>query len=379
MVSGRARWCASRNCERVTSCWQMTPSRTNAICERIAFRWSWASRGGRARLTTLSIGFEEAAWDEGRCARLVAERCRTDHREVMLRSRDLFEGLPGFFAAMDEPTVDGANAYFISRAARAAGLTVVLSGAGGDEVFLGYGHFRRARLLGLARAALGLLPPAAHRTAVALLQQGGRWSGRRGHDRIAYLERPTAESAYLLFRGLFAPRQIAELLGAEQRELDALGSPWPGLGGSGAGGTLDAFVALDFGHYLQNQLLKDTDVMSMAHSVEVRVPFLDHPLVEHVLALPRAWRLERGRPKALLLDALGDALPQEVWDRPKMGFTFPFESWLRERADELERRCLEPKLLRPAAVGAVWRQFRAGRVHWSRPWSLLVLAQFGSR
>jgi asparagine synthase (glutamine-hydrolysing) len=108
------------------------------------------------------------------------------------------------------------------------------------------------------------------------------------------------------------------------------------------------------------------------------VPYLDHRLIEHVLGLPAALRLDRGRPKALLLDALGEDLPREVWDRPKMGFTFPFEPWLRLRALELEVACFDQKLLQRRAVEAVWREFRAGRLHWSRPWALLVLSRFES-
>ena len=117
--------------------------------------------------------------------------------------------------------------------------------------------------------------------------------------------------------------------------------------------------------------------MSMAHSIEVRVPYLDHRLVEHVLALPAGVKLDRTRPKPLLLSALGDRLPREIWDRPKMGFTFPMGRWMLERAADLERVCLEDKRLQRPAVEAVWRAFAAGRCHWSRPWALVVLARFG--
>ncbi len=337
-----------------------------------------ASRLRGRRLTTLSVVFDEPHWSEARYARQVAERFGTDHREVALSSREVFDALPEVFAAMDEPTVDGVNAYFVSRAARQAGLTVVLSGTGGDEVFLGYAHLRRARLLDRARVGLGLLPRWIRRSAIALGQWGGRAAGRLGADRLAYLEEPTAEGAYLLVRGLFSPRQIAKLFGTDERELQALGPLSPAAGRLGSQPLLDSLTALEFDHYLQNQLLKDTDVMSMAHSVEARVPYLDHRLVEHVLGLPAAFRRDGARPKALLLDAVGDDLPREVWDRPKMGFTFPFEPWLRQRAAELQRACLEQKALQPAAVEAVWREFSAGRLHWSRPWALFVLSQFES-
>jgi asparagine synthase (glutamine-hydrolysing) len=132
----------------------------------------------------------------------------------------------------------------------------------------------------------------------------------------------------------------------------------------------------ELGHYTQNQLLRDTDVMSMAHSLEVRVPLLDHRLVELVLQLPTAYKLNGGSPKPLLRQAAGDLLPELVSQRrDKQGFTFPFTRWLRGP--------LRPLLaqygggmagwLDRAAVTAVYRGFERGRVHWSRAWALVVL------
>jgi asparagine synthase (glutamine-hydrolysing) len=108
------------------------------------------------------------------------------------------------------------------------------------------------------------------------------------------------------------------------------------------------------------------------------VPYLDHRLVEYVMGLPPALKLDRDRPKPLLLDALGDSLPREVWDRPKMGFTFPFELWMRQRADELQALSVDQIPLERKAVEGIWREFRAGRLHWSRAWVLVVLASFAA-
>jgi asparagine synthase (glutamine-hydrolysing) len=116
--------------------------------------------------------------------------------------------------------------------------------------------------------------------------------------------------------------------------------------------------------------------MSMAHSVEMRVPYLDHRLVVRVLSLPARFKLDRERPKPLLLDALADRIPRAVWDRPKMGFTFPMARWMRERAPELRATSLESKLLDRRAIERVWDGFRRGRDHWSRPWALYVLSKF---
>jgi asparagine synthase (glutamine-hydrolysing) len=327
-------------------------------------------------VSTLSIAFEESAYSEATYARLVAERYGTAHREVVLRARDLFDGLPRIFAAMDEPTVDGVNTYFVSEAAKRAGLTVVLSGTGGDELFFGYDHFRRSAALDRLRRLLSAMPVQARRVLIKAALRGGAAVGRPGLDRLQYLEQPSFDNVYLLVRGVFSPRQIQDLLGIGQAELEAWGPPLPPVDDARTGGMLGAFGRLEFTHYLQNQLLRDADVMSMAHSVETRMPYLDRRLVEYVMGLAPALKLDRDRPKPLLLEALGDALPREVWDRPKMGFTFPFDLWMRQRAEDLEAASASTKWLQRSAVETVWREYKAGRVHWSRPWALVVLAAF---
>jgi asparagine synthase (glutamine-hydrolysing) len=277
---------------------------------------------------------------------------------------------------MDEPTVDGVNTYFIARAARNVGLTVVLSGTGGDEVFLGYNYFRKARMVERLVHTLRMLPGGVRRRLISAGTLGGGWLRQFGVEKVRYLDQPVAEHAYLLFRGLYGPREIVELLGIEERELESLGPLVPDAACTHVASLFDCFTLLEFQHYLQNQLLKDTDVMSMAHSVEVRVPYLDHGLVEYVLGLPQPLKFDGSRPKPLLVGALGEDLPREVWDRPKMGFTFPFDTWLRQQSDELESYCLESKLLRRNAVVDMWQRFRARRVHWSRVWALVVFSRF---
>ena len=336
-----------------------------------------AAEGRPQPLTTLSVAFEERALSEAAYARRMAARVGADHHEVLLRAPDVFADLSAFFAAMDQPTVDGLNTWCIARAAREAGLTVVLSGLGGDEVFWGYDHLRRTAALGLARAVMAALPAAVRRGVTRLGPMAGALLARPGLDRLTALEAPTPPGVYHLVRGLFPRATVRDLLGASEGDLEAAAPALTGDARAGAGDLREALTRLEFSHYLGDQLLRDTDVMGMAHSIEARVPYLDHRLVETVLGLPAALKLDRARPKPLLLDALGDRLPREIWDRPKMGFTFPMAAWMRERAPELERLCLEDKRLQRSAVEAVWSAFAAGRSHWSRPWALLVLAHFG--
>jgi asparagine synthase (glutamine-hydrolysing) len=335
-----------------------------------------ASRLRDRPLITVSLVFDERAYSESRFSNLVAKRYGTDHHELLLRSEDFVDELPRVFAAMDQPTADGVNTYFVSRAARAAGLTVALSGTGADEVFLGYRHLRSASALEVPWRVLRVLPSAVRK---AVLRAGMRLAeaGRRRElPKLAYLENPSsAANAYLVFRGLFTPAQTAQLLDDSRLGLET--QVLPSVDGRlRHQSLLQAFTLLDFEHYLQNQLLKDSDVMGMAHSLEIRVPYLDHELVQRAVGVSPAERIQPGLNKPLLLWAAGESLPREVWQRPKMGFTLPFGEWLRRWGQELRAATLECGFLRRQEVERVWAGFLSGRVHWSRPWALAVLARF---
>ncbi|MFQ5663086.1 MAG: asparagine synthase (glutamine-hydrolyzing) [Terriglobia bacterium] len=338
-------------------------------------------------LRTFSVVFPEDESDEAACAQRVAGEFRTAHHELALDEAELLRQLPGALAAMDQPTADGINTYLVSGAVRQAGLKVALSGLGGDELFGGYTTFRRAprlarlesvcaRLPRLGRHALarlvGALPRATdgHRKLRALLHGGG-----------AAFPDPV-----FLLRALFLPDQVAELLtpdailGLDYSEYAARLQPL-----LAQARVLDPFTRvswLELRHYLLNTLLRDTDQMSMAHSLEVRVPFLDHRLVEAVLALPGTAKANGRVPKPLLVGSLPRALPAEIVRRPKRGFTLPFERWLRgQLRAEVEARLLQPSaplagVLRPEAIAEVWRSFLARRHSWSRPWTLYVLLRW---
>lgn len=336
-----------------------------------------ASARAAAPLTTLSVVFDDESLSEARYARKVAERYQTDHREISVSADDFVETLPGVFDAMDSPSVDGVNTYFVSRAARQAGLTVVLTGLGGDEVFLGYPHHKTLSRLA-PYAGLFARLPAGVRAAVAATARSVT-----GKNKLDYLAEPSASNLYRMFRGLFSPRQVAGLVKDSHGRGAIPARQNVSIGGVGVGGSprelLDAAVRLEFEHYLQHQLLRDTDAMSMAHSIEARVPFLDHRLVDAVYRLPHRAKLARGVNKPLLLGALEDPLPREVWDRPKQGFTFPFRQFLLAHRDQFRDRAHSEDAFRPGAVDQVWNEFENGRAHWSRPWALVAFSEWVER
>ena len=219
---------------------------------------------------------------------------------------------------------------------------------------------------------------------------GGRFmSGDGGRKIAALLNSPESlPDPFYFGRALFTPAQVSELMkGAGTAPDKSLWWKW--LASSVMQSRdLDPFAAvscMELQSYLVSTLLRDTDSMSMAHSLEVRVPFLDHPLVEFVTQLPEELKLNKGIPKALLVSALGDLLPSEVVSQRKRGFTFPWASWVRGPLKKtLERGLseLSPALAEILDAGAarnVWQSYLEGKTTWSRPWSLYVLNEWTKR
>lgn len=334
------------------------------------------SQVAKERPRTFSVVFAEKKFSEASHARLVAERFGTDHREIHLTEKALVEMLPAACLSMDQPTMDGINTYVISKAVRETGITVALSGLGGDELFAGYPSFRRVRGAGI----LGRVPSWVRRASAAagarILNHTTRQ--RKAWDFLAADGSPG--SVYALSRELFSAGEIAALMngasppGTLRASIDRFPDD-----------PVNAMSLFELKGYMANTLLRDTDFMSMAHALEVRVPFIDSTIVPQVLKVPGEWKLDSRRPKPLLLDAVGALLPEEVWRRPKMGFTLPFERWmlgaLAEEIDDVlsnNRVSLSMIGLDSSEVQRVWRKFQVdpAAVGWSRPWALYILARW---
>src|SRR5579864_9462778 len=337
-------------------------------------------------LHTFTVIFPEQEFSEADPARATAKKFGTHHEELLLDGAEMLAHLDDAVDALDQPSMDGINTYFVSWAARRAGLKVALSGLGGDEIFGGYSTFASGPKA-VRVAAFGKNIPRGVRGATAAAV--GRAGGGRGDGgrKLAALWRNSEAlpHPYYFTRTLYTPDHVAALRGTDAASGDD--RPWRKWMEESAreASALDSFNAiscLEARSYMVNTLLRDTDSVSMAHSLEVRVPLLDHVLVEFVSRLPASLKVKRGVNKALLVEALKGLLPEEIIGRRKRTFTFPWERWLR---GSLAARVsagindMAPALaahLNKDAVRAVWLAFEASKTNWSRPWSLYVLNQW---
>ncbi len=340
-------------------------------------------------LHTLTVVFPEQRFSEAKISRETAKRFKTRHQEILLAPDALVAQLEDAVKSLDQPTMDGLNTYFVSRAARQAGLKVALSGLGSDEIFGGYSTFvstpRAAFVAGLGR---WIPRPFRRLTASVAVRIAAGDAVRKAA--AAWRSPKDFPHAYYFTRLLFTPSRIRRLLApyfesneySKDREF-----PWRARmrETTRQAGLLDSFTSvscLELQSYMVNTLLRDTDSASMANSLEVRVPFLDHRLVEFVGRLPKNTKYTPNVPKSLLVEALSDLLPDEVVGQSKRTFTLPWDVWLRgplgvRLSQDLAN--LTPQLrqyLNPRAVRGAWQNFVIGQTNWSRPWSLFVLNEW---
>ena len=304
-------------------------------------------------LHTLSLVFEDQQFSEQVFQEIVVERSGAQHQSFLVKKQDFEESLDDIFKAMDQPSTDGINSYFICKYARKAGLKAVLSGLGADELFGGYPSFKRIKQFGLLNKLPGALLGLAH------------LDPKDSHRKIAFLKRKDPVGEYLFYRGYFTPQETASLLGASIKEVDeALRViQVPEFVSQLSDGNRVSY--LESSIYMQSQLLKDTDVMSMWHGVEVRVPFLGRDLIKAVQSISSQTKFGNERSKYLLIESCRDILPREIWDRKKQGFVLPFSKWMKGKH-------LSGELEQFRGNNRLHERFNKGKLAWSRYWAYLL-------
>jgi len=326
---------------------------------------------------TFSIVFDEAKYDERKYSRLAAKHIGTDHTELELRGGTVRKDLPQALSAYDQPSIDGLNTYFVSKVTKEAGLTVALSGVGGDEIFGGYDGYSKSLLAerwGKPIQAFASFVPG------PLCRMLNRWNGSEPIRKVLSLLN-TRRHPYFISRRLFSNWQIGQLLHRdiprisswEPETFDRIEREVKGYD------SINRTSAFELQTYMLSTLLRDTDQMSMAHALEVRVPLIDHKLVEFLFTLPGYLKVDKNFPKPLLTKALDNDIPKECIFRPKRGFELPFEVWLREKLQEemkesfLNSREDEAWPLGKKGLSQIWQEFQRGKLNWSRMWGIYVL------
>jgi asparagine synthase (glutamine-hydrolysing) len=359
---------------------------------------SLAQRASATPVHTFTLAFEEEEFNEAPAARRISEAIGTRHEEVILTQERFVSELEAALDSLDQPTFDGLNAYYMSRAVREAGLKVALVGTGGDELFGGYTSFRDLPVImrwsrGVRWMPLAVQIAVARGAAAAMSRSPGaippqtRWAKlpdmvRRADDLL---------SLYQFAYALFLPGFQRELLAdpAAGGLVDGLPAPMRAhLALATRSRTpLSAISVMEQRLFLGERLLRDNDAASMGASIEQRLPLVDQVLFEAIDSLPDAVRYRPlGRKDLLRRTGLG-GLDPALFERPKSGFVLPYDRWIRLGLGRVmdatlrDAESVRPTGLNPEAVQRLWRAFLDGApgIYWSRVWALFVLIRWCHR
>lgn len=312
-------------------------------------------------LQTFTIGFPQKTHDERSIARLVAQKAGTTHHELEISPDQCLVWVREAVNSLDLPSVDAINTYIVSRAVKDSGLKVALSGLGGDELFGGYPSFKKVPWLQL----LNLLPKKAIPSLISLFPNSVQ-------EKLYGLEDYSAVGLATASRRFTSVSTLSNI--DLDKGIPYIPPPPPGLDSMGLISWAEIYG------YMIPMLLRDSDQMSMAVGLEIRVPFLDHELLEEVVGVQEKFKQKNGI-KGLLVEAFKQDLPVEVYDRPKQGFTLPMDAWIR---GPLNTFVEEGLLIVSDHMSTIYplaqlEAYNKGRVHWTRLWLWVTLGHWLSR
>ena len=328
-------------------------------------------------VSTINLSFDIEAMDEGELAQCAAMELGAQHQRINLTADDARESIANAVRSLDQPSGDGINVGLVSRAAVQSGLKVAVNGVGGDELFGGYSTFGALERVLNIHQRLSRLPASESLRRLALFGiQGLPSSQKRSGFRRALQHGETLAGAYFSVRGLFSVEQAARLLAPDARatvahidpvaELDARTQPEEVP-------SEQRMAYLEVQQYLQMQLLRDADIMSMKHSLEIRTPLVDHVLYRELFKVPAALR-QAGPAKRRLRQATRPPLAERYWKRKKMGFDLPWEDWMRSK--EFPWSLPQHEIFESDALKDLESSFVRRQISSSRVWALVALAPF---
>lgn len=320
-----------------------------------------AGRALGKQLKTFTVGFPNSSdHDERDIAQQVATLAGSEHHEIDVDEHTCLDWVKEAVLSFDIPSVDAINTYIVSKAVQQSGVKVALSGLGGDELFGGYPSFSSVPIL----SNLRYLPNSLRRLLIDRLPNSYR-------EKLAGLTDMNTVNL-----------TVARRRFVSKDKLNSMGLPdgTPAIPFVPSG--LDTTGQISWGEmqgYMVPMILRDSDQMSMAVGLEIRVPFLDHELVEAVLDMPRQCKEGKGT-KPLLVKAFQKELPSVVYNRPKQGFSLPMDSWIRGPLDSFTEDGIQAAshLLKTTAPTDSWQAFKEHKLHWTRIWSWCVLGHWAS-
>ncbi|RYG04534.1 MAG: asparagine synthase (glutamine-hydrolyzing) [Chitinophagaceae bacterium] len=328
-------------------------------------------------VNTFTVGFNEPDFDESEYAGIIASKFKTNHSRVLLEPQSFLDELLNSLDAMDTPSGDGVNTYVVSKAIRQSGLTVALSGIGGDELFAGYPFFKQFLKLRKLKIAWPLVK--AGGAAIKVAKNIGAAAVSDKLINLATAKGDSIEYLYPEFRRVISPQLLSKITKLDstrpalvQSELQKMADKIHSFP------QLSQVTIAELKGYTQHTLLKDTDQMSMAVSLEVREPFFDHKLISYVLAIPDSVK-RPSYPKQLLVESLGDLLPREIVFRKKKGFVLPWNQWmkesLREFCEQRLHRIAERDFVNKIELLEHWQKFLSGdpSARWMEIWLFVTL------
>lgn len=339
-----------------------------------------AELSGDEPINTFTISFDEKEYDESAYAQQVATQYKTNHQRILIQPNEFLYSIEDILGAMDMPSGDGPNSYLVSRETRKAGIKVAMSGLGGDELFVGYNKFLIYHRV-MKNKWILQFPVPVRKGIARMISMAGQ---NHQSAKLAFMlgiKKWELSTIYPLLRRAYSHDDSQRLLThGNQKDFvtEALEETSKQISG------MEYFSQATVGElevYTRDVLLRDTDQMSMAHALEVRVPFFDYRLIEYVLSLPDKIKYPHS-PKKLLVDALAPRIPKAISQRKKMGFTLPMEQWLKNElvamAEEKISQLAGRNEFNEEAVMRKWKNFKQGdnRIVWSQIWKLIVLSDW---
>ncbi len=332
---------------------------------------------GMNNINAFTVSFTDNQFDESHFASLVAKKYGVNHNIIKIAPKDILANFENILTAFDVPSGDGINSYVVSEATKKNGITVALSGLGGDELFCGYNSFvnlpkiLRYKALwnapGFLKTSVSNLLGLSKRKSLQKMKE--MLSGEKGdfyHLYPFFRQTLTKKNLNALTTGLdFETTEVFKYLDANRQRLDQFG-------------LLSKISVGELFGYTQPLLLRDSDQVSMQHALEIRVPFFDHNLVEYAISLPDLPKTPSST-KRLLVESLDGLIPDEIVNRPKMGFVFPWENWFRNELKDFVtakiERLAKLSFIDEKVIKTYWAQFQKTpkNLNWSILLSLISL------